>query len=97
MARDDRSCVRCGRSVIGIRYSLHHRKPRSQGGADTPANLITLCGTGTTGCHGWIESWRDAAGDAGWLVPRGADPAGVAVTTWQHGPAWPGETWTPVG
>lgn len=30
------------------------RKPDS----NSPANLLVLCGTGTTGCHGWIESHR---------------------------------------
>lgn len=96
LARDDRCCVRCGVSVIGQRYSLHHRKPRSQGGEHTTANLITLCGTGTTGCHGWAESFRERAREAGWLVPRSTEPAAVQVQTWQHGLAWPGDTWIPV-
>lgn len=25
---------------------------------NSPANLLLLCGTGTTGCHGWIETNR---------------------------------------
>lgn len=34
-------------------YSLHHilKRPRD----DVDANLIMLCGSGTTGCHGLIE------------------------------------------
>lgn len=36
--------------------SLHHLLPRSQGGDDVAVNLIPLCGSGTTGCHGAIEA-----------------------------------------
>lgn len=65
-------------------HSFHHRRARGMGGstaADTnsPANLLLLCGTGTTGCHGWIESNRTKALDRGWLVLQGQDPASVCV------------------
>jgi 5-methylcytosine-specific restriction endonuclease McrA len=33
---------------------LHHIVPRSLGGDDVAANLVLLCGTGTTGCHGHV-------------------------------------------
>lgn len=38
------------------RLSLHHisNKPRD----DVEANLVMLCGSGTTGCHGLIEGWN---------------------------------------
>lgn len=36
--------------------NLHHLVPRSQGGDDVQANLVELCGSGTTGCHGRVES-----------------------------------------
>lgn len=35
-----------------------------------PANLILLCGSGVTGCHGWVESYRDEAREAGFLLYR---------------------------
>ena len=35
-----------------------------------PANLVVLCGSGVTGCHGWVESNRSEAMDAGWIVGR---------------------------
>ena len=79
LARDGRKCVRCGISVIGIRASIHHRKLRSQGGTDTPDCLVTLCGTGTTECHGWVHANPAAARDAGWLVRSGDDPALVSL------------------
>lgn len=79
LARDGFACVRCGRSVIGIRASVHHRKRRSQGGANTPDNLAVMCGTGTTGCHGWVHAHPNWARDAGWLVRSGDDPAQVPM------------------
>jgi len=33
-----------------------------------PANLIALCGSGTTGCHGWVESNRTKAREMGLLI-----------------------------
>ncbi|MDX1747787.1 MAG: hypothetical protein R3324_17785 [Halobacteriales archaeon] len=33
----------------------HHRLPRSRGGPDDPFNVVPVCGSGTTGCHGRIE------------------------------------------
>lgn len=95
LARDGKACARCGVSIIGIPYSLHHRKPRSQGGEHTTVNLVTLCGMGgdTRRCHGHVESQREQAREDGWLVPRAVDPAARMVRTWQHGWAWPGDEW----
>jgi len=36
--------------------SLHHVLPRSQGGDDVAANMLFLCGSGTTGHHGLVEA-----------------------------------------
>ena len=82
LARDEWSCLRCGRDISYDAYSIHHRKGRSGPNADCPSNLVTLCGTGTTGCHGYIESHRAESYDQGWLVRRlGADvPAEVPIT-----------------
>ena len=68
-ARDEGCCARCGKPITGERgrdWSVHHRTPRARGGTkrpwiDAPANLIMLDGSGTTGCHGWVESHRDHA------------------------------------
>lgn len=51
-----RPCRVCG--ALGARWSrsLHHLVSRSTGGDDVAANLVSLCGTGTTGCHGLIEA-----------------------------------------
>lgn len=81
-ARDQWWCVRCGTGDVAL--NLHHRTARGMGGtrdplSASPANLITLCGSGTTGCHGWVESHREVSFKEGWLVPRGIDPATVPV------------------
>ena len=46
-----RECALCGRTQ---QLSLHHisNKPRD----DVEADLVMLCGHGTTGCHGDIEA-----------------------------------------
>lgn len=47
-------CFLCG--AINVRLSLHHvhKHPRD----DLRSNLLMLCGSGTTGCHGDIEHAR---------------------------------------
>ena len=79
------SCERCG-NLLGMNmfYSIHHRIPRGMGGSDRaelnlPSNLMALCGSGTTGCHGWIESNRSSSYEDGWLCYRNDDPATVVV------------------
>lgn len=78
IARDLGACARCGRHVAhlerGIAWSLHHRRPRGSGGSsiawvEGAANKVVLCGSGTTGCHGWVEANRKDARAAGFLVP----------------------------
>jgi hypothetical protein len=68
-------------------HSIHHRRPRAMGGtrraeSNDPTNLLLVCGTGTTGCHGRIEANRAEAHAAGWLVHQQADPAAVPVRVW---------------
>lgn len=73
LERDLYRCVRCGASVYDASYSIHHRRPRGMGGTNLPwvnqpGNLLTLCGSGTTGCHHWVERNRDEARQLGFLV-----------------------------
>lgn len=102
LERDGHACVRCGVTVQRPVYSLHHRRARGMGGSrrlHTMANLVTLCGTGTTGCHGDVESDREASEAAGWLLPRRratVTPEEWPVLRWTpDGPQWmqPGERW----
>lgn len=57
----------------GVSWSIHHRCPRAAGGTsrvwvNEAANLLLVCGSGTTGCHGWVESHRDIARQQGLLI-----------------------------
>lgn len=58
-----RVCVICGTQAA----TGHHVVPRGapHHGDDVPENLVALCGSGTTGCHGDIES---AQQDACWTL-----------------------------
>ena len=51
-----RSCALCGESFGTL--SLHHVLPKGAPyfGDDLEENLVMLCGSGTTGCHGLIEA-----------------------------------------
>lgn len=109
LARDRFTCQNftCGRRVDTASwpgYSLQHRIARGAGGTRDPRiadpdNGITLCGSATTGCHGWVES--DTTGEAerrGLAVPSWADPETVPVRTpggWvrldRHGRVWPAD------
>lgn len=82
----DKACVRCGLVVPRDEDSIHHRIPRGRGGENTAENLLLLCGSGTTGCHGYVESHRTEAYNAGYLVRTGFDPLDVPVLL--LGKAW---------
>lgn len=69
-------------------HSVHHRRPRGMGGdprpnTNSPANLLLVCGSGITGCHGLLESMRRHALENGWLVHT-AVPDPAAVSVWLH-------------
>jgi len=67
-------CERCG-SADSFRWSLHHRIPRGMGGSKDPAlnmpsNILLLCGSGTEGCHGYVETHRTESLEYGLLLHR---------------------------
>lgn len=81
--RDGHACARCG---SGGPLTLQHRTGRGMGGSrdpriNAPSNLITLCGSGTTGCHGVVESTPRLSRLTGWAVARHDDPAEIPVQT----------------
>lgn len=47
---------------------------------NSPANILLLCGSGTEGCHGWVESNRHESYESGLLVHRNDDPSELPVT-----------------
>lgn len=93
--RERERCFRCRRPLRfedrGRGWSAHHRMPRGAGGVGRKdgelarmisdvTNCLILCGSGTTGCHGWVESRRAIAEDYGYIVRRGINPpAGIRI------------------
>lgn len=80
-------CEWCAVVVRFVDFSMHHRLPGQMGG-DTrsywhPSRLMLLCGSGTTGCHGRVESNRAMAYMLGLLVKRG--PLSVNPADWCAG------------
>lgn len=76
--RDWHRCVRCAAGLVAGPRSVHHRVLGNR--ADRrAANLILLCGSGTTGCHGWVHANPRLARLAGWIVSRHADPVAAPV------------------
>lgn len=81
-ARADNLCERCG-GTVDI-YSIHHRRRRGMGGTKCKwindiSNLILLCGSATTGCHGYVESHREESYLNGWLLRNGELPWEVPI------------------
>lgn len=82
LTRADGQCERCGHSVANIPASIHHRRTAGAGGnkhSHYIENLALLCGTGTTGCHGWVTENPAAAGETGWYVHQWEDPETVSM------------------
>ena len=90
--RDEGCCAWCGEPITGRRsfdWSVHHRRPRGSGGTsvewvNSAANLVLLCGSGTTGCHGHIESHRTEGYDTGFLVSQNGIHAAMDTPIRHH-------------
>lgn len=91
LARDGYQCAICGHGIDTgwSGYSIHHRRMRSHGsGYDMlheAGNLLTLCGSGTTGCHGWVHAHPKRAYQLGYLVHMSDEPLSQPVYYQQHG------------
>lgn len=85
--RDRHACVRCGVNLQSRAGSVHHRRLGNR--ADNrPSNLILMCGSGVTYCHGWAHHNRTASAEGGYIVSRhGANinTLAMAVTYRQPG------------
>lgn len=83
-------CLRCGTNIHDPSCwpgrSGHHRQLRRAADPDvrhSPANIVELCGSGTTGCHGWVHQHVTEAERLGLIVPFGLDPRDVPVFDWE--------------
>jgi len=72
--RDQGSCAKCGRGLHrdrrGEDWSIHHRAGRGETWSNLPGNLLTLCGDGTRGCHGYLTAHPAAAKSGGFSCNR---------------------------
>lgn len=82
-------CTWCGQAVRiePGGYSLQHRRARGMGGSrlrDTgqAQNGCLVHGTGTTGCHGYIESHPVEAAERGFRIRQTENPLTVPVRAW---------------
>lgn len=86
-------CDRCGVGITPETFEAHHRQLRSQGGADTLANLVALC----RGCHvPGVHAHPKESRLTGFIVPSHGDPATTPVL--RHTDRWylpVGNTWAP--
>ena len=67
--RDYWRCFRCGENCFERPHSVHHRVLGNRRD-NRHSNLILLCGTGTTGCHGWVHNHPKLSRDEGWIVSK---------------------------
>jgi len=69
--------------ICGTPYAnnAHHRRGQGQGGPNTLSNLMLLCGSGTTGCHGYVTSHPAAAVRNGWTI-QGTEEEPWQVAVW---------------
>lgn len=86
-AREQQRCARCG-VIIWSGGSRHHRKFRSRRGGDEVSNGLLMCGSGTTGCHGWAHANPIAARQTGFAVGAHEDPRLIPVKHALHGRVW---------
>jgi hypothetical protein len=99
--RADGRCEVCAGPLAGVvGFSIHHRLPRRMGGSrrpelNSPANLVVVCGSGTTGCHGRIEANRERAYEDGLLLRADQAPTDVPVMLADphHPSQWPRLVW----
>lgn len=83
LEREHFSCALCGMGIgpegRGVGWSVHHRLRRSQGVDHSIQNVIILCGSGTTQCHGWVHANPADARAGGWLLSGRQEPLAVPV------------------
>lgn len=86
--------MRCGRNLhdptVWQGRSGHHRQLRRRADPtvrDLPGNIVELCGSGTTGCHGWTHAHPAEAERSGYIIPSWRDPLSVPIRDW-NGDWW---------
>ena len=76
--RDGNRCARCGRRSQSVQHRIHGDRSDNRA-----SNLVAMCGSGTTGCHGWAESHRKDAREVwGWEVSKHRRQDTTTVPVW---------------
>lgn len=81
----EKKCQECRLCGTGRNVNAHHLIPRSQLGIWTESNVVGLCGSGTTGCHGLVEA-RDPA--ASYLLRARLTDAEYSYVLTKMGEGW---------
>lgn len=79
--------IRIPGRCLGRATNYQHRKNKSQCSKSerwTPSNGLDVCGSGTTGCHGFIHDYPGISTDEGWTVRSWQDFRIKPVKLW-HG------------
>lgn len=79
-ARSGGMCEVCGLTPA---TNIHHRRARGMGGTrraiHTPDWLLHLCGSGTQGCHGYVEAHPELSYAKGWKLRYYQHPSTAPV------------------
>ncbi len=59
LARDKHTCQKCSKNKQGLKLHVHHVIFKSNGGTDTPNNLITLCAK----CHDGVHKLKNGVSE----------------------------------
>ena len=78
--RHDGHCPWCGHP-LPVLYAVHHRQLRSQGGDDSPANLVCLCHSCHNGSTQAVHHQPSIAYERGFLVHSWDDPTEIPLLT----------------
>lgn len=73
-----RSQGRCEICAAREGTNFHHRQ--SHGRIWSPENGLHLCGSGTTGCHGWVTEHPSISRELGWMVSNFQPPTAPGET-----------------
>lgn len=89
LAVRERSTGRCEVCWLQRATNMHHRQLKSRGGPWSFSNVIDLCGSGTTGCHGTITHEPAWAQQYGYELGSHETPELAPVLLWTpQGRAW---------
>lgn len=73
---------------LGRAVNMHHR--RKEGRVWAASNVLDACGSGTDGCHGYVEANPSWAREEGfWLFTGDGEPAEVSChIRWSNQRSW---------